>query len=169
MSLFLALNLVHFLSALVWVSGGAVLALILLVAGRDPDAGRRAATEAGVIGRRVLRPASVAALATGLLLAAPTGDLGEAWLLLAAALVLGTLVARPLRLEPAFAGAAEGAPDAVARALGLARLDLLAQAAVGLLMVLRPGWTEASILAGLLACLLLAAALLRSLGETQPG
>jgi hypothetical protein len=168
MDLFLSLNLLHALSALIWVAGGAVLALILLVAGRDPAAGLRAAAEAGVIGRRVLRPASTATLASGLLLAVPAGALGEAWLLLAAAMVLGSLVARPLRLEPAFAeAAAQATPTATARALGLARLDLLAQAAVGLLMILQPGWTEAAILAGLLACLVLAAALLHSLGETQ--
>jgi hypothetical protein len=32
-------------------------------------------------------------------------------------------------------------------------------------MMLRPGWTEAAILAGLVLCLLLAAALLRSLDD----
>lgn len=170
MDLLLALDLAHALSALVWLAGGAVLALILLAARRDPAAALRAVAEARLIGRRVLRPASAATLATGLLLAAPRADLGEAWLLLAAALVALSLAARPLRLEPAFAeAAARGTPAATARALRLARLDLLAQAAVGLLLLLHPGWTEAAILAGLLACLLLAAALLRSFGETQLG
>ncbi len=170
MDLFLFLNLLHALSALVWIAGGAILGLILLVVGRDPAAGSRAVTEAGVIGRHVLRPASAATLGTGVLLAGPTGALVEAWLVLAVALVLLTLAARPLWLEPAFASAAAmGTPAAIARALGLARADLLAQAAVGLLMALQPGWTEAVILAGLLACLLLAVALLRSLGETQLG
>lgn len=168
MDLFLALDLAHALTALVWLAGGVVLALILLAAGRDPAAGLRAVAEAGVIGRRVLGPASAATLGTGLLLAAPTGNLGEAWLLIATALVLATIIARPLGLEPALdEAAAKATPAATTRALVLAQLDLFAQATVGLLMLLQPGWTEAAILAGLLACLVLAAALLHSLGETR--
>jgi hypothetical protein len=163
----LYLDLAHAVAAIVWLTGGAVLALIILVAGRDPGASLRAVGEAEVIGRRVLAPAASATLATGLLLAGPAGLEAEAWVVLGAVLVLGSLVARPLVLAPAFARAAgQGTAIASGRALGLALLDLTAQAAVVGLMVLRPGWTEAAILLGLLACLLLAVALLRSLGES---
>lgn len=162
----LFLDLAHAAAALVWLAGAAVLALILVVAGRDPGASRRAAAEAEVIGRRVLAPASALTLVTGLLLVGPAGLGAEAWVVLGSVLVLGSLVARPLLLAPAFARAAEqGTGDAAGRALGLARLDLAAQAAVAGLMMLRPGWTEAAILAGLVLCLLLAAALLRSLDD----
>ena len=166
---FLALDLVHVLAALVWLSGGAVLALILLTAHRDRSARQRALPEIALIGRRVLQPAAAITLATGLLLAAgPTGVASEAWLILGAALVLLSLAAHPVLLAPALAQA-EDSPEAAVRALGLAGLDLAAQAAVVVLIVLRPGWTEAFILAGLAACLALAVALLRSLGDTaQP-
>lgn len=169
MDLSLALALVHTLSATAWVAGGAVLALILFV-GRRPDTAFRAAPEAALIGRRVLRPPGAVTLATGIVLAAQAGLALAPWVIPASVLVAGSLLARPLLLAPAFAQAqATGAPADVLRALDRARLDLLAQATVLGLVVLRPGWSEAAILAGLLACLLLAVALLRSLGEaSQP-
>ena len=73
MDLFLLLDLLHALSAIAWLAGGAVLALILLTAARDDASARRAVPEADLIGRRVLRPAGLAALMTGLALAAIAG------------------------------------------------------------------------------------------------
>jgi uncharacterized membrane protein len=162
----LYLDLAHALAAIVWLAGGAVLALILLAA-RTPDTARRAAAEAELIGRRVLAPASAMTLVTGLLLAMPAGLGGEAWVVLGSLFVVGSLAARTVLLAPAFADAtSKGSRAATGRALGLALLDLGAQGATLALMFLRPGWTEAAILAGLVACLLLAVALLRSLGES---
>ena len=168
MDLLLALNLVHALGAIAWLAGGAVLALILLFAGGRPDAALRAVPEAALIGSRVLRPTGAVTLATGILLATQAGLAFVPWVILASALVAGSLLAHPLLLAPALAEAeATGAPAAIRRALDRARLDLLPQVAVLALMVLRPGWFEAAILAGLAACLLLALALLRSLGEAS--
>jgi hypothetical protein len=84
----LFLDLAHAAAALVWLAGAAVLALILVVAGRDPGASRRAAAEAEVIGRRVLAPASALTLVTGLLLVGPAGLGAEAWVVLGSVLVL---------------------------------------------------------------------------------
>lgn len=162
MDLFLLLDLFHALSAIAWLAGGAVLALILLSAARDDAATRRAVPEADLIGRRVLRPAGLAALLSGLALAAVAGLALQAWVILSAALLLGTLAARPLLLAPAFAHAARH-PNAAPQALALVRWDLAAQLATLALMIARPGWTGAAILAGLATCIALALALLRSL------
>ena len=167
MDLFLLLDLLHALSAIAWLAGGAVLALILLTAARDDASARRAVPEADLIGRRVLRPAGLAALMTGLALAAIAGLALQAWVILSAALIIGSLAARPLILAPAFARAARY-PDAVPQALALVRWDLAAQLATLALMIARPGWTGAAILAGLATCIALALALLRSLPGEEP-
>lgn len=161
MDLFLLLDLFHALSAIVWLSGVTVLALILLTAARDEAASRRAVPEAELIGRRVLRPAGLATLLTGLALAVIAGLATYAWVLLSAAILLASLAARPLLLTPAFARAAQH-PDTAPHALALIRWDLAAQLATLALMVARPGWTGAAILAGLATCIALALALLRS-------
>lgn len=166
MDLLLALSLAHALSALLWAGAAAVLAVVLLAAAGAPDAAPRAEAGAASVGRRALRPAALATLATGLALALPAGPALAPWAVLAAAVVLASLAARPLLLAPAFDRAPSGQEaEAAPRALRLALLDLLAQGAALALMALRPGWAETAILAGLLACLLLALALLRSLGD----
>ena len=88
-------------------------------------------------------------------------------MILSAALIIGSLAARPLILAPAFARAARY-PDAVPQALALVRWDLAAQLATLALMIARPGWTGAAILAGLATCIALALALLRSLPGEEP-
>jgi hypothetical protein len=141
-----------------------------LAAGRDDAAALRAVAEAELIGRRVLRPAAVLTLLSGLVLAVHAGLAFEAWVWLSAALLLGSVAARPLVLAPALAAAASRKEAAAAhRALGLVLRDLGAQAGVLVLMVAKPGWTGAAVLLGLGVCLALAVALLRSLsdGEAQ--
>jgi hypothetical protein len=155
MDLLLALELAHWLAALVWAAGAAVLALILLIARRDAAAATRARPEAALVTARALRPATLALLLTGLPLAWAAGQLPEAWVILSAALAVATLVAGRLHVAPALAA---GAPQP---ALRLAGLELAAQAAPFALMVAQPGWSETAILAGLIACVALAAALLR--------
>ncbi len=164
MDILLALGLAHSVLAIAWAASGLVLGFILLAARGDAGAEARALPEARLLGRRVLRPLGLGTLLTGGPLAAQAGLLLEAWVVLGAGLVLGVALLRHALIEPALrdAQAGRGRP---ARALGLAALDPAATLGTGLLMALRPGWGEAAILAGLLACLLLAAALLRSLQE----
>jgi hypothetical protein len=168
MDLLLSLELGHAVASIVWLAGGAVLALILLAAGRDDAAALRAVAEAELIGRRVLRPAAVLTILSGLALVALAGLALEAWVWLSTALLLGALAARHLLVAPALAAARSRQDPAEAhRALALVLRDLSAQVGVLALMVAKPGWTGAAILLGLGTCLALAVALLRSLGEAE--
>ncbi len=164
MDVLLALGLAHSVIAIAWTAASLVLGLVLLVACRDRDAQARAVAEASLLGRRALRPLGMGTLLTGGPFAALMGFASEAWVILGAVLVLGAALLRCAITEPAIADAQAGR-SAPARALRLAAIDPLAALGTLLLMVLRPGWGEAAILAGLLACLLLTVALLRSLSE----
>jgi hypothetical protein len=166
MDLILSLELGHAVASIVWLAGGAVLALILLAAGRDDAAALRAVGEAELIERRVLCPAAILTLLSGLVLAGAAGAAFEAWVWLSTALLLGALVARRLVVAPALAGARQDA-EAAHRALGLVLRDLGAQVGVLALMVVKPGWTGAAVLLGLGVCIALAVALLRSLSESD--
>ena len=169
MDLSLAVQLVHALSALVWVAGAAVLALILLASRGDAAAELRAVPEATLVGGRVLLPMGLLALLSGAELAGAAGQGLEAWVVLGAGLILASHAARLSLLAPATARAlAAHAPEPARRALRLSAMDLGAQAALMLLLALKPGWSEAAILVGLLACLFLALALVRSFEEPQP-
>lgn len=164
MDLSLALSLAHVVSVLAWAAGALVLALILLAARSDAEARGRAATESGVIGAGVLRPASLVATLTALALVAPTGLAVPAGTLLGALLVAATLAARPVLLAPAFARAAR-TPATAPEALRRTALDLAAQVSALALLVLRPGWSETAILIGLTACAALSVLMFRQLGE----
>ena len=165
MDILLVIGLLHVVAGLVWAAGVVVLALILLAARHDEDATLRALPETAHLARRVLRPAILVATLSGLVLAAEGGLLTEAWVVLSTALALGALVAEATVIGPACRQA-RGMPRGAAlvrgrQALGQAGLDLGAQAAAIGLAILTPGWGGAAILAGLVACLVLATALLR--------
>ena len=169
MDLSLLLQLLHALSAIVWVAGAAVLALILMASRGDDAATLRAVPEVALVGGRVLLPMGLLALLSGTALAAQA-DLGlEAWVVLGSGLLLASHAARLHLLAPATARALSAqSPEPARRALRLSALDLGAQAALLLLLVVKPGWSEAAILVGLVACLVLAVALSRNLAEPQP-
>ena len=170
MDILLALSLLHVVAGLVWAACVLVLALILFAARRSDDATLRALSETAHLGRRVLRPAILATVLSGLALAAPAGLLGEASVVLSTTLAAVALVAGAILVLPACEQARE-MPRAAAlvqgrQALGLAGLDLGAQGAAIALMILAPGWGGAAILGGLVACLALAVALW---GEAEAG
>jgi hypothetical protein len=174
MDVFLVLGLLHVVGGVAWAASLLVVALILLAARRDDAAALRALPEVALLSRRVLRPAILVTLLTGLALAAAAGLLAEAWVVLSTALALAALAAGALVVVPGCEQAA-GMPRGAAlfrgrRALGQAGHSLAAQAAAIALQVLTPGWGGAAILGGLVACLALAAALLRETGsaETRP-
>ena len=100
MDFLLALGLLHVVAGLVWSACVLVLAFILLAARRDDDATHRALAEVAHLERRVLRPAILGTMLTGLVLAAPSGLLGEASVVLSTllavlALVVGATVVSP--------------------------------------------------------------------------
>lgn len=164
MDLSLALSLAHAVAALAWGAGLLVLALILLAGRGEAGAQARAAAETGVIGARVLRPASLAATVTALALAAQGGLAVPAGLLLGAVLVAAALAPRLVLLGPGGARAARG-PAAAPEALRRAALEVAAQGAAFALLILRPGWGGSAILLGLAACAALSVAMFRALGE----
>jgi hypothetical protein len=124
-----------------WAASLAVLALILLASRAGGDTARRAATEADLIARRVLRSLAPAALLAALP-AVLTGSAGTpAWA--AAALLASAGLAMPRR-KAALRGASRAA---ACHAGALAVLTL------------SPGPQEVLILAGLGTCLGLAASL----------
>lgn len=166
MDILLTLGLVHSVLAIAWAASGLVLGLVLLAARSGAEAAARAVPEALLLGRSVLRPLGIGTFLTGAPLAALLGLGLEAWVLLGGALLLGMALLRRAVVEPALV-AAQAGEEPAARALRLAALDPAATLGAGLLMALRPGWGEAAILGGLLACLLLALALLRSLSEAN--
>jgi hypothetical protein len=165
MDLFLVLGLIHVVGGLAWAASVLVLGLILRAARRDDDATLRALPEVAHLTRRVLHPAILATTLSGLALAGAGGLLAEAWVVLSTALSLAALALGRTAVAPACERA-RGMPRAAALfrgrlALRLAGQGLGLQAAAIALMVLTPGWSGAAIFAGLVACLVLALALLR--------
>ncbi|EYD74808.1 hypothetical protein Rumeso_03620 [Rubellimicrobium mesophilum DSM 19309] len=163
MTFLLALALLHIIGAIVWAASAAVLGLILAAARRDDDAAMRALPETAALSRRVLRPAILVTTLSGLVLALAGGLLTEAWLILSTLLAAAALAADAMVIGPECRQAQEmprGAALVRGRhALGLAGISLGAQAGAMALTVLAPGWSGAAILAGLVACLVLAVAL----------
>ena len=171
MTVLLALALLHFVGALVWVAAVAILGLILLAARRDDDAALRALPETAEMSRRVLRPSILVTVLSGLALAVQGGLLAEAWVVLSTALAIAALVAEAFVIVPECRRAS-GMPRGAAlhrgrHALGLAAVSLGGQAGAVALMVLMPGWSGAAILAGLVACLAMAASLVREPEEAD--
>jgi len=158
-----ALALLHVVSALVWAAAVVILALILTVARRDDDATLRALPETAELSRRVLRPSILVTTLSGLVLAVHGGLATEAWVVLSTLLGLAALAANALVIGPECRRAQEMPRGAALlrgrHALRLAGLSLGGQAGAIALVILTPSWSGAAILAGLVACLVLAVAL----------
>ena len=163
MDMFLVLGLVHVVASFVWAACVLILTLIQFAARRDDDALLRAVSETAHLGRRVLRPAILVTGLTGLALAALTGLLGEASVVLSTGLSAIALAAATWVVVPGCEQAREMPRGAALvrgrQVLRLAGLDLVGQGAAIGFIVFAPGWGGAAILGGLVACLALAAAL----------
>lgn len=165
MTVLLALAILHVVGALVWAAAIAILGVILLAARRDDEATLWALPEVADLSRRVLRPTILVAALSGFVLAIRGGLLAEAWVVLSTVLALAALLGEALVIGPECRRA-QGMPRGAAlvrgrHALGLAAVSLGGQAGAIALIVLAPGWSGAAILGGLVACLVLAVALLR--------
>ncbi|TNC50173.1 hypothetical protein FHG66_09460 [Rubellimicrobium rubrum] len=171
MDLMIALEFAGIVAALAWMGAAAVLGLILLSADRDgdDDAVLRAAAESALISRRGIRPAMSVTLLALVVLAGIGGFVSEAWVLLSGGLSLTAWVVARRSAEPACDKAIQmphgAAPFQARQALRLLRGSLMLQLGALAALILTPGWSEAALLAGLAACLGLAVALARGMGE----
>lgn len=168
----LLIKFTHISAAMVWLGGG--LAMILAAALMGPNARPEQIMQVvrmvAFIGPRLLMPASVATLLTGLWLAIYGGYGWPAWLVLGllgigitatfGALLLGPTSERAVRTA-ARHGDAAAMPDARAL-IRFGRFDYVVQFAIVFLMVVKPDWSEVTVLAVLgLAVLAGAAVTLR--------
>ncbi len=165
MDFFLALGLINVLGCIVWIGAAIVHSLILLTIARrgDDDSSLRAADETAVLDRHAIRPAMLVTILSTGILAWASGLAGEAWVILGAGLTLAAWAWGCCAVEPACGLALQmpkgNAPFQARHALRLARVGLGLQGAAMAALLLTPGWSEAAIMAGLLTCMALAAAL----------
>jgi uncharacterized membrane protein len=167
MDLATLLKFVHISAALIWVGGGFVMVLGGIARARhaSPEDQLAHIRTVAFLGTRLFMPASIATLASGvaLLLAAgwgwqPFTILGLAGIVFTAA--FGALVLGPSSDKAAKTAEAWGAVSAlplVRRVYRLAGLDYAVQFAIIFLMVVKPGWQDVAIFAGLGAVVTLAA------------
>jgi uncharacterized membrane protein len=155
MDLYSLLKLVHVAAAVFWVGGASVLTLlvVILLNRGDDKATMTGVSYVALMGNRVFAPTGMLAIATGLGLAWLGGWFPQAWTLLAVGIVACTFVLGAAVLGPTCERAVKlwqdgDLPGAMAlgrRTLRLVALDLGAQWAIISLMVLKPGWADASL------------------------
>ena len=142
---------VHVLAAIVWV-GGAFYAQILAIQiqrSTDPDDIPKFGRNAEYIGTRVFLPASIILFVAGAILVAQRWSFSQAWVSIAIALWLVSVLAGALYLGPRSKKigelfAAEGPSSVAARTLVdrlflVSRLELVSFAVIVFLMVVKPG------------------------------
>jgi Predicted integral membrane protein (DUF2269) len=166
MDLLTLLKFVHVSAAVLWVGGGFALILSgFLLAGRSTAEAQLAVVRASaLLGPRLFMPVSLVTLASGVTLLfaggwgwQPFTVLGLAGVVFTAGfgmIVLGPSCERALKIEQTL-----GAPAAIAflrRTQRLAFLDYAVQFAIVFLMVVKPGWQDFAIFAGLGAVVALA-------------
>jgi uncharacterized membrane protein len=161
------LKFAHVCAALVWVGGGFVMVIGGIARARhaSPEDQLAHIRTVAFLGTRLFMPASIATLASGvaLLFAAgwgwqPFTVLGLAGIVFTAA--YGALVLGPASEKVAKTAEAWGAVSALPMARQIYRLaafDYAIQFAIIFLMVVKPGWQDMAILAGLGAVITLAA------------
>jgi uncharacterized membrane protein len=161
------LKFAHVLAAVLWVGGGfTTIIASLVLSGRSPAETQLAIVRATVLlAPRLFIPASIFTLATGVALLFVAGwgwqpftTLGLAGVLFTAsfgALVLGPSCERAVKLADTHG--AEAAIPALRRVQRLAMMDYAIQFAIVFLMVVKPGWQDFSVFAGLAAVVALAA------------
>jgi uncharacterized membrane protein len=167
MDLVSLLKFAHVCAAIVWVGGGFVMVLGGIARARHASAEDQMAHVRTVafLGTRLFMPASIATLASGvaLLFAAgwgwqPFTVLGLAGIVFTAA--YGALLLGPSCEKAAKTAEAWGAVSALPmlrRIYRLAAFDYAVQFAIIFLMVVKPGWQDVAIFAGLAAIVTLAA------------
>lgn len=161
------LKFAHVLAAVLWVGGGfTTIVAGIVLAGRSTAQTQLAIVQAvTLLAPRLFIPASILTLATGVALLFVAGwgwqpftVLGLAGILFTAsfgALVLGPSCERALKLADTHG--AEAAIPSLRRVQRLAMLDYAVQFAIVFLMVVKPGWQDVTIFAGLAAVVALAA------------
>ena len=162
-----SLKFAHVLAAVLWVGGGfATIVAGIVLSGRSTAQTQLAIVQAVVLlAPRLFIPASILTLATGVTLLFVAGwgwqpftTLGLAGVLFTAgfgALVLGPSCERALKLADTHG--AEAAIPSLRRVQRLAMMDYAVQFAIVFLMVVKPGWQDFAIFAGLAAVVALAA------------
>ncbi len=155
----LLIKFTHVSAAMVWLGGGLamILAAALMGPNARPDQIMSVVRMVALIGPRLLMPASIATLLTGLWLAIYGGYGWPAWLVLGLAGIAFTAAFGALLLGPTSERAVRTATrqgDAAAmtdaRALiRYGRFDYVVQFAIVFLMVVKPDWSEVQLLATL--------------------
>jgi uncharacterized membrane protein len=145
------LKYVHILAAIVWVGGAFFTQLLGIRASRSSDATAIARTgqDIAVVGGRVFPIASIVLIIAGVLMVIDRWSFSQAWIAIAFALWLVSLLTGVLYLGPRAARigqlyAAEGPTSVAGRALMervflVSRLELVSFAVIVFLMVFKPG------------------------------
>ncbi|MCU0911757.1 MAG: DUF2269 domain-containing protein [Rhodobacteraceae bacterium] len=179
MDTFTLFKTLHVAAAIVWIGGGVTLAVGGAVARRSGSAAQFVAVGrlVALLGPRVFLPASIATLVFGLLMVWTGGLAWDAWLVLGlagavATALFGTFVLKP-RAEAIgiVAGVPHRREDAVrltADLLRLASVDYVILFTVVTLMVVKPGWSDTGLLAGMAALAGASAAVLLALQSRRP-
>lgn len=161
------LAFIHVCAALIWVGSGFAMVIGGIARARSASADDQMAhaRTLAFLGTRLFMPASIATLASGVTLLFVAGwgwqpftVLGLAGIIFTAgfgALVLGPSSERAARTAESW-GAVSALPM-VRRVYRLAALDFAVQFAIIFLMVVKPGWQDVAIFAGLGAVVVLAA------------
>jgi uncharacterized membrane protein len=146
-----ALKYIHVLAAIVWVGGAFYTQLLAIKAARSDDETEMSRTgrDIALVGGRVFPVASIILIIAGALMVLDRWSFSQAWIAIALALWLASLLVGVLYLGPQSARigqlfAAEG-PTSVAgqarlaRVFLVSRLELVSFAVVVFLMVFKPG------------------------------
>lgn len=176
MDITLLLKFVHVTAAILWIGGGFTLLLtgMLRLGKASADELLGLIRTVAFLGPRLFMPVSLVTLASGVTLLVLAGWGWQAFTVLGLAGVVFTALFGMLIIGPSAERAVNlaetrGAPAALPelrRIFRLAKLDYAVQFAIVFLMVVKPGWGEVAVLAGLGAVLVLAAlATLRPLGQ----
>jgi uncharacterized membrane protein len=146
-----ALKYIHVLAAMIWVGGAFFTQMLAIKAARSDDQTEMARTgrDIGLVGGRVFPIASIVLIVAGILLVIDRWSFGQAWIAIAFALWLVSLLTGVLYLGPQAAKigelfATEGPASAAGRALMgriflVSRLELVSFAVIVFLMVFKPG------------------------------
>lgn len=171
MGVFEMAKFLHVAMAIAWLGGGLGLLVLGLLAERarsDTDL-LTVIDQAARLAPAVFVPGSVLVLMSGLAMICLGGFAWDAWLVIGLCGIavtagvgmglLGPMSARISRMAAEPGRRAEAAA-AGRRFLAIVRLDYLLQFAIVFAMVDKPGWSDAAVLGGMAALLVLAAALM---------
>ena len=145
------LKYTHILAAMVWVGGAFYMQLVAIRAARstDPEDLPRFGAEVEAVGAKLFPIASIVLLIAGVIMVLQRWNFSQAWVSVALALWVASLLAGVLYIGPRAARvgkqfAAEGPSSVSARAemarlFLVSRLELVSFAVIVFLMVFKPG------------------------------